>query len=232
MRIARREGVVSDKGEKRAEFFKVRFRFRARTVLGLWGGWVDNCSHEGHEGSTKVARPTLRQHRGKGWATRHVSIDAQPIGAAHALQGSLEDVLRFRGAKQLPAPIAAEGDEMARSGLLIAFQSPRHGESLAHCPTQAKTGLEWATGLSDSAFAQGHGRTGGKRLFGGPLRAIIQCEFYCSKHGKCHLHSRPGGSCLPVSSGRRHCWLTLRAEENEAAHYRIDHHQRCRLERS
>jgi hypothetical protein len=43
--------------------------------------------------------------------------------------------------------IAAEGDEMALPCVMKALQSPRHEGMLSgdKSPTQAKSGLEWAT---------------------------------------------------------------------------------------
>ncbi len=43
--------------------------------------------------------------------------------------------------------ITTECDEVSLPGLVKSFQSPGHDARVrqANCPTQAKTGLEWAT---------------------------------------------------------------------------------------
>jgi hypothetical protein len=77
----------------------------------------------------------------------HIPVDAKPETASHTLQRGLENSLGGVGCEQRPPMITGECDEVAVSGFLKAFQSPRHADRLRarKVPTQAKRRLEWAT---------------------------------------------------------------------------------------
>ena len=77
----------------------------------------------------------------------HVPIDAKTETASDALQRVLERSLRTGGDERGTAMITTECDEVSLPGLVKSFQSPGHDARVrqANCPTQAKTGLEWAT---------------------------------------------------------------------------------------
>ncbi len=77
----------------------------------------------------------------------NIPVQAKPEASAHALQSRFEGSFCQIVCEQRLTMVAGEGNKVAVSGLLKTAQSPRHRLSLrsTNCPTQAKTGLEWAT---------------------------------------------------------------------------------------
>ena len=77
----------------------------------------------------------------------NVSVDTKIETASHPLKSNLENTLRRRIAKVVPPMPTGERDKVRLSGGVKAFQPCGHGESvlLFMSPTQANTGLEWAT---------------------------------------------------------------------------------------
>jgi hypothetical protein len=73
----------------------------------------------------------------------HVAIHVQPVSPADTLQGGCKEVLGLGGGEQRPPVIAAESNEVALPGLLIALQSPRHAGMLmpTTAPLKPKSGL-------------------------------------------------------------------------------------------
>ena len=106
-------------------------------------------------GST-LCSPTLRQNRAKGWATRdllyhlqrhrklspfrftqqqvhvlghdNVPADTKPVPPAYPLQSGLEQLTGSGRGKLRRATIAGEGHGVKVSCVLIALQTPRHGD--------------------------------------------------------------------------------------------------------
>jgi hypothetical protein len=77
----------------------------------------------------------------------NVGVDTKIKAASDPLKSSLENTPCRRTAKIMPPMPAGERDKVRLSGRVKAFQPCRHGQSVLPfmSPTQANTGLEWAT---------------------------------------------------------------------------------------
>ena len=83
----------------------------------------------------------LKSH---GWLWRR---GGRPTCKSRSLQGRLEQQPTRCGGEHRTTLITTERDEVTLSGVLKAFETPRHEGSVGrvNCPTQAKSGLEWGT---------------------------------------------------------------------------------------